>query len=179
MSKIGKINISIPEKVKAVLTGNVLNIDGPQGKKSLNIDLEMFSLDVTEGKKISIKPKKVDKESKRLWGMNRSLINNAVIGSSTGYEKILELVGVGYRAALKEKQLNLQLGYSHDINFIIPDGIKIVVEKQTTIKVSGSDKQQVGMVVSQIKSFRKPEPYKGKGIREKGQHILRKEGKKK
>ena len=111
--------------------------------------------------------------------MNRSLINNAVIGSSTGYEKILELVGVGYRAALKDKVLNLQLGYSHDINFDIPDGIKIVVEKQTTVKVSGSDKQQVGMVCSKIKSFRKPEPYKGKGIREKGQYILRKEGKKK
>tara|TARA_B110001452_G_scaffold212568_1_gene183183 strand:- start:256 stop:795 length:540 start_codon:yes stop_codon:yes gene_type:complete len=179
MSKIGKISISIPEKVKAVLSGNVLNIEGPLGKKSLNIDLEMFNLDVTEGKEISIKPKKIDKDSKRLWGMNRSLINNAVIGSSTGYEKILELVGVGYRAALKGKILNLQLGYSHDINFEIPDGIKIVVEKQNIVKVSGSDKQHVGMVVSKIKSFRKPEPYKGKGIREQGQYILRKEGKKK
>ena len=179
MSKIGKISISIPEKVKAVLSGNVLNIEGPLGKKSLNVDLEMFNLDITEGKEISIKPKIVDKDSKRLWGMNRSLINNAVIGSSAGYEKTLELVGVGYRAALKEKVLNLQLGYSHDINFDIPEGIKIIVEKQTTIKVSGSDKQQVGMVCSKIKSFRKPEPYKGKGIREKGQHILRKEGKKK
>ncbi len=135
MSKIGKISISIPEKVKAVLSGNVLNIEGPLGKKSLNVDLEMFNVDITEGKEISIKPKKVDQNSKRLWGMNRSLINNAVIGSSTGYEKILELVGVGYRAALKEKQLNLQLGYSHDINFDIPDGIKIVVEKQTTVKL--------------------------------------------
>jgi len=179
MSKIGKISISIPEKVKAVLSGNVLNIEGPLGKKSLNVDLEMFHLDITEGKEISIKPKIVDKDSKRLWGMNRSLINNAVIGSSAGYEKTLELVGVGYRAALKEKVLNLQLGYSHDINFDIPEGIKIIVEKQTTVKVSGSDKQQVGMVCSKIKSFRKPEPYKGKGIREKGQHILRKEGKKK
>jgi large subunit ribosomal protein L6 len=179
MSKIGKISISIPEKVKAVLSGNVLNIEGPLGKKSLNVDLEMFNLDITEGKEISIKPKIVDKDSKRLWGMNRSLINNAVIGSSAGYEKTLELVGVGYRAALKEKVLNLQLGYSHDINFDIPEGIKIIVEKQTTVKVSGSDKQQVGMVCSKIKSFRKPEPYKGKGIREKGQHILRKEGKKK
>jgi large subunit ribosomal protein L6 len=179
MSKIGKISISIPEKVKAVLSGNVLNIEGPLGKKSLNIDLDMFNLDVTEGKEISIKPKKIDKDSKRLWGMNRSLINNAVIGSSTGYEKILELVGVGYRAALKGKILNLQLGYSHDINFEIPDGIKIVVEKQNIVKVSGSDKQHVGMVVSKIKSFRKPEPYKGKGIREQGQYILRKEGKKK
>ena len=139
----------------------------------------MFNLDITEGKEISIKPKKLDQNSKRLWGMNRSLINNAVIGSSTGYEKTLELVGVGYRAALKDKILNLQLGYSHDINFDIPEGIKIIVEKQTVVKVSGSDKQQVGMVVSKIKSFRKPEPYKGKGIRERGQHILRKEGKKK
>ena len=179
MSKIGKISISIPEKVKAVLSGSVLNIEGPLGKKSLNVDLEMFNLEITEGKEISIKPKKVDQNSKRLWGMNRSLINNAVIGSSTGYEKTLELVGVGYRAALKDKVLNLQLGYSHDINFDIPAGISIVVEKQTTVKVSGSDKQQVGMVCSKIKSFRKPEPYKGKGIREKGQYILRKEGKKK
>ena len=179
MSKIGKISISIPEKVKVVLAGNMINIEGPLGKKSLGIDLEMFNLDIKEGKEISIKPKKIDQNSKRLWGMNRSLINNAVIGSSTGYEKILELVGVGYRAALKGKQLNLQLGYSHDINYDIPDGIKIEVEKQTTLKISGSDKQQVGMVVSKIKSFRKPEPYKGKGIREKGQYILRKEGKKK
>jgi len=179
MSKIGKMNISIPEKVKATLSGNVLNIEGPLGKKSLNIDLEMFNLDVIEGKEISIKPKKIDKDTKRLWGMNRSLINNAVIGSSTGYEKVLELVGVGYRAALKDKQLNLQLGFSHDINFDIPADIKIVVEKQTIVKISGSDKQTVGMVCSKIKSFRPPEPYKGKGIREQGQYILRKEGKKK
>ena len=179
MSKIGKINISIPEKVKAALSGNAINIEGPLGKKSVKVDLEMFSVDITEGKEISIKPKKIDQNSKRLWGMNRSLINNAVIGSSTGYEKILELVGVGYRAALKGNQLNLQLGYSHDIDFDIPEGIKITVEKQTVVKVSGPDKQLVGMVVSKIKSFRKPEPYKGKGIREQGQYILRKEGKKK
>ena len=179
MSKIGKINITIPEKVKVVLAGNILNIEVPLGKKALDIDLNMFNLDIKDGKEISIKPKKIDQNSKRLWGMNRSLINNAVIGSSSGYEKTLELIGVGYRAALKENQLNLQLGYSHDINFDIPEGIKIVVEKQTTVKVSGSDKQQVGMVCSKIKSYRKPEPYKGKGIREKGQYILRKEGKKK
>ena len=179
MSKIGKINISIPEKVKVALTGNNLNIEGPSGKKALNIDLDIFNLDIKEGKEISIKPKKIDQNSKRLWGMNRSLINNAVIGSSTGYEKTLELVGVGYRAALKGKQLNLQLGYSHDINYDIPDGIKIEVEKQTTLKISGSDKQQVGSVASKIKTYRKIEPYKGKGIREKGQYVLKKEGKKK
>ncbi len=179
MSKIGKINIVIPEKVKVVLAGNNLNIEGPLGKKSLNIDLEVFNLNITDGKEISIQPKKVDQDTKRLWGMNRSLINNAVIGSSKGYEKVLELVGVGYRAALKGNQLNLQLGYSHDINFDIPEGIKIAVEKQTTLKITGSDKQQVGAVASKLKTFRKIEPYKGKGVREKGQHILKKEGKKK
>ena len=179
MSKIGKINISIPEKVKVALAGNILNIEGPLGKSSLDIDLEIFSLDIKEGKEISLKPKKINQNTKRLWGMKRSLINNAVIGSSKGYEKILELVGVGYRAALKGNQLNLQLGYSHDINFDIPEGIKIAIEKQTTIKISGSDKQLVGSVASKIKSFKKIEPYKGKGVREKGQYVLKKEGKKK
>ena len=111
--------------------------------------------------------------------MNRSLINNAIIGASKGYEKNLELVGVGFRATLKGKQLNMQLGFSHDINFDIPEGIKIAVEKQTILKISGPDKQLVGMVASQIKSIRPPEPYKGKGIKEQGQYILRKEGKKK
>ncbi len=179
MSKIGKINISIPDTVKVALSGNVINVEGPLGKKSMNIDLDMFDLNIKEGKEISIKPKKIDQNSKRLWGMNRSLINNAIIGSSKGYEKTLELVGVGFRATLKDKQLNLQLGFSHDINFDIPDGVKISVEKQTIIKINGSDKQQIGMVVSKIKSLRPPEPYKGKGIKEKNQYILRKEGKKK
>ena len=179
MSKIGKINISIPEKVKVALAGNTLNIDGPLGKKTINVDLTVFNLDIKDGKEISIKPKKIDQNTKRLWGMNRSLINNAVIGSSKGYEKILELVGVGYRASLKGNQLNLQLGYSHDINFNIPEWIKIAVEKQTTLKITGFDKQQVGAVVSKLKTLRKIEPYKGKGIREKGQYVLKKEGKKK
>ena len=179
MSKIGKINISVPEKVKVAINGDTLNIEGPLGKKSINVDSKIFDLNINEGKEISIKPKKIDKNTKRLWGMNRSLINNAIIGASKGYEKTLELVGVGYRAALKGKQLNLQLGFSHDINFDIPENIKITVEKQTILKISGADKQEVGMVTSKIKTFRPPEPYKGKGIREKGQYILRKEGKKK
>ena len=179
MSKIGKISISIPEKVKVALAGSIINIEGPLGKKSLKIDLETFDLDIKEGKEVSIKPKKIDQNTKRLWGMNRSLLNNAIIGASKGYEKTLELVGVGYRAALKGKQLNLQLGFSHDINFDIPESVKITVEKQTTLKILGFDKQEVGMIASKIKSFRPPEPYKGKGIKEKGQYILRKEGKKK
>ena len=179
MSKIGKINISIPEKVKVALAGSNINIEGPIGKKSLNIDLDIFDLDIKEGKEISIKPKKIDQNTKRLWGMNRSLLNNAIIGASKGYEKTLELVGVGYRATLKGKQLNLQLGFSHDINFDIPETVKITVEKQTTLKIIGFDKQEVGMIASKIKALRPPEPYKGKGIKEKGQYILRKEGKKK
>ena len=179
MSKIGKINIPIPDKVKVLLSGNIVNIEGPLGKKSLNIDLDVFDLTIDEGKEVSIKPKKIDQNSKRLWGMNRSLLNNAIIGASKGYEKTLELVGVGFRAALKGKQLNMQLGFSHDINFDIPEGIKIAVEKQTILKISGPDKQLVGVVASQIKSIRPPEPYKGKGIKEQGQYILRKEGKKK
>ena len=179
MSKIGKINISIPEKVKVLLSGSDINIEGPFGKQSIKINLDVFELKINEGKDISIKPKKIDDTTKRLWGMNRSLINNAIIGSSVGFEKILELSGVGYRAALKGSKLNLQLGFSHDINFDIPNDIKILVEKQTTIKITGMNKQKVGMIASQIKSFRPPEPYKGKGIREKGQYVLKKEGKKK
>tara|TARA_Y100000992_G_C21223865_1_gene471892 strand:+ start:390 stop:929 length:540 start_codon:yes stop_codon:yes gene_type:complete len=179
MSKIGKINITIPDKVKVALAGNLLNIEGPQGKKTIDIDLETFDLAIKDGKEISIVPKKIDQNTKRLWGMNRSLINNAVIGSSKGYEKTLELIGVGYRAALKGNQLNLQLGYSHDINFDIPEGIKIAVEKQTTLKITGSDKQLVGVVAAKLKTLRKIEPYKGKGVREKGQYVLKKEGKKK
>tara|TARA_A100001011_G_scaffold279869_1_gene289813 strand:+ start:193 stop:732 length:540 start_codon:yes stop_codon:yes gene_type:complete len=179
MSKIGKINISIPDKVKVVLNGNLLNIEGPLGKKSLNIDTEMFDLKIDEGKFVTIKAKQINQDTKRLWGMNRSLLNNAIIGASVGYTKILELSGVGYRATLKGKQLSMQLGFSHDVNFDIPESVKITVEKQTILKISGSDKQEVGMIASKIKSIRPPEPYKGKGIKEQGQYILRKEGKKK
>ena len=179
MSKIGKINIAIPDKVKVVLNGNLLNVEGPLGKKSLNIDTSMFDLKIDEGKSVSIKPKNINQDTKRLWGMNRSLLNNAIIGTSKGYTKTLELSGVGYRASLKGKQLSMQLGFSHDVNFDIPDSIKILVEKQTIIKISGSDKQEVGMIASKIKALRPPEPYKGKGIKEQGQYILKKEGKKK
>ena len=179
MSKIGKINIAIPEKVKVALTGDLLNVEGPLGKKSLNIDTAMFELKIEEGKSVSIKPKSLNQDTKRLWGMNRSLLNNAIIGTSKGYSKTLELSGVGYRASLKGKQLSMQLGFSHDVNFDIPDSVKISVEKQTILKISGSDKQEVGLITSKIKSIRPPEPYKGKGIKEQGQYVLRKEGKKK
>ena len=179
MSKIGKINIAIPKDVSVVFNNGVIEIKGPKGNNKLNLDQKIFDLKINDNKDISIVPKALNKDTKRLWGMNRSLINNAVIGAKIGFEKTLELVGVGYRAALKGSILNLQLGYSHDINYEIPKDIKITVEKQTIIKINGHDKQLVGVVATKIKSFRPPEPYKGKGIRMKGEYILRKEGKKK
>jgi len=179
MSKLGKINISIPDKVKVSMEGSDLKIEGPLGKNNLAFDINTFDLNIKDGKEISIKPKKLNQETKRIWGLNRSLINNAIKGINEGYTKTLELTGVGFRAAVKGKDLNLQIGFSHDVNYPIPEGIKIVVEKQTIIKISGLDKQKVGSVAAKIKSFKKTEPYKGKGIKEQGQYILRKEGKKK
>ncbi len=179
MSKIGKINISIPEKVKVTLDGSNLKMEGPLGKSNLPLDINLFDLDIKEGKEVSIKPKSIDQNIKRIWGLNRSLINNAIKGVNEGYSKVLELNGVGFRAAVKGNLLNLQIGFSHDVNYQIPEGIKIVVEKQTTIKISGSNKQLVGSVAAKIKSYKKTEPYKGKGIKEQGEYILRKEGKKK
>ena len=179
MSKIGKINISIPNKVKVSLEGAILKMEGPLGKNNITMDTNIFDLNIHEGKEVSIKPKIINPETKRIWGLHRSLINNAIKGVNEGYTRILELTGVGFRAAIKGNELNLQLGFSHDINYLIPEGVKIVVEKQTTVKISGQDKQLVGSVTAKIKSFKKTEPYKGKGIKEHGEYILRKEGKKK
>jgi len=179
MSKIGKINIEIPEKVKVSLEGSLLKMEGPLGKNNLSLDINLFELKINEGKEVSIKPKSVNPDTKRIWGLNRSLINNAIKGINEGYTKTLELSGVGFRAAVKGNLLNLQIGFSHDVNYKIPDGIKISVEKQTIIKITGSDKQLVGSVAAKIKSYKKTEPYKGKGIKEQGEYSLKKEGKKK
>jgi len=179
MSKIGKKKILIPKEVKVSINGDYLDIKGPYGNKKISFDTKLFEVNLIENKELSIKPIINNDDIKKMWGMNRSLLNNTVIGVNKGYEKILEMTGVGYRAAIKNNSLNLQLGYSHDINFEIPADVKIIVEKQTIIKISGLDKQLVGTVASKIKSFRPSEPYKGKGIREKGEYVLRKEGKKK
>ena len=179
MSKIGKKKILIPKEVNVSINGDNLDIKGPYGNKKINLDTKIFEVNISENKELSIKPKKMNDDIKKMWGTNRSLLNNAVIAVNKGYEKTLEMTGVGYRAAIKGNSLNLQLGYSHNIDFEIPKDVKIIVEKQTTIKINGFDKQQVGMIASKIKSFRPPEPYKGKGIREKGEYIQRKEGKKK
>jgi|TARA_B100002003_G_scaffold70103_1_gene65437 large subunit ribosomal protein L6 len=179
MSKIGKKKILIPKEVKVSINGDYLDIKGPYGNKKINLDTKLFEVNLSENRELSIKPIKNNDDIKKMWGMNRSLLNNTVIGVNEGYEKILEMTGVGYRAAIKDNNLNLQLGYSHDINFEIPSDVKIIVEKQTRIKINGPDKQRVGMVASKIKSFRSSEPYKGKGIKEKNDYVLRKEGKKK
>ena len=179
MSKIGKKKILIPKEVDISINGDQLDIKGSLGVKKVNLDSKLFEVLINENRELSIKPRKKNEDIKKLWGMNRSLLNNAVIGVNKGYEKTLEMKGVGYRAAIKGTSLNLQLGYSHDINFEIPKDIKIIVEKQTKIKINGTDKERVGMVASKIKSFRSTEPYKGKGIKEQGEYVLRKEGKKK
>ena len=179
MSKIGNKNILIPKEVNVTINSGQINIKGPKGNKTLNVDEKLFEVKMIEKNSLSIKPKKINSDIKKYWGMHRSLLNNAVIGVSKGYEKTLEISGVGYRASITGENLNLQLGYSHPINFVIPKDVKINVEKQTTIRINGLDKEIVGMVTSKIKSFRPTEPYKGKGIKERGEYILRKEGKKK
>ena len=180
MSKIGKKNILIPKDSSIKIEGTDLTISGPKGTKKLTIDEKIFSSSFNDGEfKILPLKKDIDKKTSILWGTYRSLINNAVDGVSNGHEKILELSGVGFRANLKGEALNLQLGFSHDINFKIPKEIKITVEKQTIIKINGVDKELVSKIAADIKNLKPVEPYKAKGIKERGQFVLRKEGKKK
>ena len=180
MSKIGKKNIIIPKDSSVKIEGPNVTITGPKGTKTLTINDKIFSSKLNESE-FNIQPleKKIDKKTSVMWGTYRSLISNAVTGVSTGHEKILELSGVGFRANLKGDALNLQIGFSHDVNFKIPKEIKIIVEKQTIIKIIGVDKELVSKIASDIKNLKPVEPYKAKGIKERGQFILRKEGKKK
>ena len=182
MSKIGKKNITIPKDSSVKSENGVITITGPKGSKQLTVNDKIFSTIVNENNEFNIMPlatKNVDKKTSIMGGTYRSLINNAVLGVSVGHQKILDITGVGFRANLKGEVLNLQLGFSHDINFKIPKGVKIAVEKQTIITITGVDKELVSKVASDIKTFKPVEPYKGKGIRERGQYVLRKEGKKK
>ena len=180
MSKIGKKNIIIPKDSSIKIEGSNLTITGPKGSKTLSINDKIFSSKIVESEfKITPINKDIDKKTSIMWGTFRSLIDNAVTGVSKGHEKTLELAGVGFRANLKGDTLNLQLGFSHDINFKIPKEIKIIVEKQTIIKINGVDKELVSKIAADIKSLKPVEPYKAKGIKEKGQFVLRKEGKKK
>ena len=180
MSKIGKKNIVIPKESSIKIDGPSLTITGPKGTKKLTIDDKIFSSKLKESE-FQILPlkKDIDKKTSILWGTYRSIINNAITGVSKGHEKTLELNGVGFRANLKGEFLNLQIGFSHDVNFKIPKEIKVTVEKQTIIKINGVDKELVSKIAADIKNFKPVEPYKAKGIKERDQFVLRKEGKKK
>ena len=180
MSKIGKKNIFIPKESSIKIEGSNLTVTGPKGTKKLSINDKIFSSKLNENEfKIYPINKKIDKKTSIMWGTFRSLIDNAVTGVSKGHEKILELSGVGFRANLKGEVLNLQIGFSHDVNFKIPKEIKITVEKQTIIKINGVDKELVSKTAADLKNLKPVEPYKAKGIKERGQFVLRKEGKKK
>ena len=179
MSKLGKKPMIIPKDTKVKLESGRIFLTGPKGSKELTLNDKIFTATVSDDKNLILKLIKKNESSNRLWGTTRSIINSAIIGVSQGYEKILELNGVGFRAILKGNILDLQLGFSHTTSFKIPEGIKLVVEKSTIIKISGIDKELIGKVASEIKILKPVEPYKGKGIKEKGQYVLRKEGKKK
>tara|TARA_Y100000590_G_scaffold442276_1_gene570179 strand:+ start:40 stop:576 length:537 start_codon:yes stop_codon:yes gene_type:complete len=178
MSKLGKKAISIPKETKVKIESGKLILTGPKGSKELTINDKIFSTTISEDSLV-IKLIQKNDISKVMWGTTRSIINSAIKGVTLGHEKILELSGVGFRATLKGNLLSLQLGFSHDVTYKIPEGIKLIVEKSTIIKISGIDKKLVGMVAAEIRMLKPVEPYKAKGIRERGQYILRKEGKKK
>ena len=179
MSKLGKKPMTIPKDTKVKVESGKLILTGPKGTKQLSINDKIFSTSISKDNNLIIKLIKKNEQFNVMWGTTRSIVNSAIIGVSTGFEKILELTGVGYRAMLKGNILNLQLGFSHDVSYEIPQGVKLVVEKQTLIKITGVDKEIVGKVTSEIKRLKPVEPYKGKGIKEKGEYVLRKEGKKK
>ena len=179
MSKLGKKPITIPKDTKVKVESGKLILTGPKGSRELSINDKIFSVSVENDKNLALKKNNKNDTSNIMWGTTRSIINSALIGVSTGHEKILELSGVGFRANLKGNLLNLQIGYSHDVSYPIPEGIKINVEKNTIIKIAGIDKELVGKVASEIKMMKPVEPYKAKGIKERGQFVLRKEGKKK
>ena len=179
MSKLGKKPIAIPKETKVKVESGKLILTGPKGSKELSINDKIFSTTISKDNNLILKLIKKNESSNMMWGTTKSIIKNAIIGVSSGHEKILELNGVGFRATLKGKVLNLQLGYSHDTSYNIPEGAIITVEKNTIIKISGIDKELVGKIAAEIKMLKPVEPYKGKGIRLRGQYIIRKEGKKK
>ena len=179
MSKLGKKPINIPKDTKIKLESGRLILTGPKGSKEFTLNDKIFSATIADDKNLILKLINKNENSNVLWGTTRSLINNALIGVSEGYEKILELSGVGFRAILKGNILELQIGFSHNVTYKIPEEIKVVVEKSNIVKISGIDKELVGKVSSEIKMLKPVEPYKAKGIKERGQYVLRKEGKKK
>jgi len=179
MSKLGKKAIFIPKDSTIKVEGDSLLVSGPKGTQKLLFNNKMFSSNINDKNEFQITPITKDKKTSIMWGTYRSLLNNAVLGVTKGHEKNLELSGVGFRANLKGDKLSLQLGFSHEVTYTVPKGITIKVDKQTKLNISGSDKELVSKVSADIKSLKPVEPYKAKGIKEKNQYVIRKEGKKK
>jgi len=177
MSRIGKKPVPVPAGVTATIEGRQLSVKGPKGTLTMALQDEVTY--AVEDGGVVVQPTNETKRARSFWGMQRTMVQNLVTGVTEGFTKTLQITGVGYRANLQGKNLKLQLGYSHDVDFEIPEGITIATPDQTTINISGSDKQQVGQVAAEIRRWRKPEPYKGKGIKYAGEFIFRKEGKKK
>jgi len=177
MSRIGKKSIAIPKGVTVALDGQTVSVKGPKGERTWTVAEEIEIKQ--EGEELTLTPRSDTPRARAMWGLSRTLVDNMVVGVTTGFDKTLELVGVGYRAAMKGNQLSLQLGFSHDVDIDPPAGVTFAVPKQTEIKISGSDKQAVGQIAAVIRKLRPPEPYKGKGVRYAGETVRRKEGKKK
>ncbi len=177
MSRTGKKPVAIPAGVTASLDGGVVSVKGPKGTLTLPMVDEVTYL--LEDGQLSVKPANETKRARAFWGMQRTLIQNLVTGVTAGFSKTLEITGVGYRANAQGRNLKLQLGYSHDVDVAVPEGIEVKTPDQTTVEISGMDAQKVGQLAAEIRRWRKPEPYKGKGIKYRGEYIFRKEGKKK
>ncbi|AOL23181.1 large subunit ribosomal protein L6 [Erythrobacter litoralis] len=177
MSRIGKRPVTIPSGVTANIDNGLLSVKGPKGTLSMGLsDLVEYKLEDGE---ISVTPANDSQKARAYWGMQRTMVSNLVEGVTEGFTKTLEIAGVGYRAQAQGKKLKLQLGFSHDVDLDVPEGLEVKTPDQTTVEISGIDKQAVGQFAAEIREFRKPEPYKGKGIKYRGEYIFRKEGKKK
>jgi large subunit ribosomal protein L6 len=177
MSRIGKVPVTLPANVTATAEGSVLSVKGPKGTLTMPM-LDDISYGIEEGR-IVVQPANETKRARSFWGMHRTLVQNLVTGVTEGFTKTLEITGVGYRAAMQGSNLRLQLGYSHDVNIDVPEGLTVKTPDQVTVEISGNDRQRVGQLAAEIRRWRKPEPYKGKGIKYRGEFIFRKEGKKK
>ena len=177
MSRIGKKPVAIPGGVTATIDNGTLSVKGPKGTLSLTLRDEISY--TVDGDSILVKPANDTKQARAFWGMQRTLVSNLVEGVSEGFTKVLEITGVGYRAQAQGRKLKLQLGFSHDVDLDVPEGVEVKTPDQTTVEISGTDKQAVGQFAANVRKWRKPEPYKGKGIKYRGEYIFRKEGKKK
>jgi large subunit ribosomal protein L6 len=178
MSRIGKKPVATPTGVSATIEGQTLTVKGPKGTLSMKLLDDLVKYEIAEGE-IRVTPLVDTQRNRAAWGMQRTNVQNLVTGVTEGFSKVLEITGVGYRAQAQGRNLKLQLGFSHDVNYAVPEGVEVKTPDNTTVEISGIDRQKVGQVAAEIRRWRKPEPYKGKGIKYRGEYIFRKEGKKK